>query len=294
MSKKLQGSLVLLLTAMIWGASFVSQSKGLDHMRPFSFNGLRSIIGGLSLLPVIAVMRRGKDSSDMRISLIGGACCGVVLFIASSLQQVAIQYTTAGKAGFITALYIIIVPILQLLLGQRPPKQIWLCAAAALAGFWLLSVKEGFTVHPGDLLMLACAVFFAVHIIVIDRFNARGTDPLVMSCVQFFTAGILSLPPALISEHPTAVAIALSWLPLLYSGVAACGVGYTLQIIGQRSTPPAAATLIMSLESGFAVLSGWLILGEQLSPRELSGCALVFAAVVGAQIELPSRKGADA
>ena len=290
MSDKLKGSLLLLLTAVVWGASFVSQSVGLDHMEPFSFNGLRSIIGGLSLLPVIAIIRRKSDGSDLKVSLTGGLCCGIVLFSASTIQQHAIQYTTAGKAGFITALYIIIVPILQIMLRQRPRKQIWVCAFAALAGFWLLSVKEGFDVGHGDLMMLGCAVVFAVHIIVIDRFIKRGTDPILMACVQFFVVGILSAPFAFITEHPTLNDAMISWLPLLYSGVAACGVGYTLQMVGQKTTPPAAATLIMSLESVFAVLFGWLLLGEQLTAREFGGCVLVFAAVLGAQIELPERK----
>ena len=293
MSDKLKGSLLLLLTAIVWGASFVSQSVGLDHMEPFSFNGLRSVIGGLSLLPVIAVIRRKSDNRDLKTSLLGGLCCGVVLFSASSIQQHAIQYTTAGKAGFITALYIIIVPILQLMLGQRPRKQVWICAFAALAGFWFLSVKEGFTVGRGDLMMLGCAVVFAVHIILIDRFIKRGTDPIVMACVQFFVVGILSAPFAFISEHPTVHDAVISWLPLLYSGVAACGIGYTLQMVGQKTTPPAAATLIMSLESVFAVLFGWLLLHEHLSAREFCGCVLVFAAVIGAQIEFPERKAKD-
>ncbi len=291
MSPKLKGSLLLLLTAVVWGASFVSQSKGLDHMQPFSFNGLRSVIGGISLLPVIAFLRHGKtDAPPLKNSVFAGVCCGTVLFIASSIQQHAIQYTTAGKAGFITALYIIIVPILQLLLRQRPPGQIWICAATAIAGFWFLSVKEGFTVGRGDLLMLCCAVFFAMHIIVIDRFNGKNTDPIVMSCTQFFTVGLLSAPFAFLTEQPSLSAAAQSWLPLLYSGAAACGVAYTLQIVGQKTTPPAAATLIMSLESVFAVLFGWILLGEQLSLRELIGCGLVFAAVIGAQIEIPGRK----
>lgn len=294
MSDKLKGSLLLLITAVVWGASFVSQSVGLDHMQPFSFNGLRSVIGGISLLPVIVFLRRReKHPLPLAKSVRSGLCCGTLLFIAGSIQQHAIQYTTAGKAGFITALYIIIVPILQLVTGQRPRRQVWICAFAAIAGFWFLSVKEGFDIGRGDLMMLCCAFFFAVHIIVIDRLNGDDTDPVVMACTQFFAVGLLSLPGALIFEHPTVSGVALSVVPLLYSGVAACSIGYTLQMVGQKTTPPAAATLIMSLESVFAVLFGWLLLHEQLSGREILGCALVFAAVIGAQIELPGGKNED-
>ena len=291
MRKKLWGNLMLLLTALIWGTAFVAQSAGMEYVDPFTYNGVRSLIGGLVLLPTLFLFERGdrerygceeKKNVD-RISLVGGLCCGVVMAVASSLQQYGISMTTAGKAGFITALYIVIVPILGVFIGKKIPKRIWLCVAIAVGGFYLLCVKDGASVSGGDLLVLLSAVFFSVHILVIDHFNGLGASGVRMSCIQFWTAGVLTMIPAFLFEEVAFSALWAAKYTVLYTGVLSCGVAYTLQILGQRHTDPTTATLIMSLESVFAALSGWLILDESLKGRELVGCVLVFAAVLLAQ-----------
>ena len=293
MSKKLRGNLMLLATAIIWGSAFVAQSDGLNYVGPFTYNACRTLLGGIVLIPVIALLRavdpekrQKADKPSFKNTVTGGICCGVLLFIASSLQQVGIGMTTVGKAGFITALYIVIVPIIAVILYRRTTLKVWICAAAAIAGFYLLCINEGFSVSAGDLLVLLCAVFFAVHITVIDRFNAKNTDGTLMSCIQFFTAGTIMLICMFIFEKPDIDAILSAWLPILYGGAMSCGVAYTLQILGQRYTDPAVATLLMSLESVFAALAGWLLLNETLSLKELAGCALVFAAVIAAQLDI--------
>lgn len=286
------GNIILLITALIWGSAFVAQSLGMDYVEPFTYNAVRSFIGGIVLIPVIVVFRaikkkRGEQSGDIRVSLIGGVFCGLALFGASSLQQVGISMTTAGKAGFITALYIIIVPIIGFFMKKKTPKKIWLCAAVAIVGFYLLCIKSGFSLGKGDFFVLMCAFVFSVHIMVIDHFNSKNADGVLMSCVQFFVTGILSLPAMFIFETPTAENIFAARYAILYAGVLSSGVAYTLQIIGQRYTNSTVATLIMSLESVFAALSGWLILHERFSLKEFIGCVMVLAAVIFAQI--PSR-----
>ncbi len=288
MFKRFRGCLMLLLTALIWGTAFVAQSEGMRYVRPFTYNCIRTLLGGFVLIPVIFLLRRLRRDAppppvSRRQTLLGGICCGVLLCIASALQQAGIAKTTAGKAGFITALYVVLVPLIGLFTRKKPPKTIWLCVAAAIAGFWLLCIKEGFFLGTGDLLVLCCTLFFALHIITVDRFCAHNVDPTVMSCIQFFTAGILLGIGMLLFETPRLPDILAAKGTILYAGVMSCGVAYTLQILGQRETPPAPATLIMSLESVFAALSGWLILHEQLTLREGIGCALVFAAVIAAQ-----------
>ena len=291
--KDLKGSLMLFLTALIWGTAFVAQSEGMDHVGPFTYNAMRTLLGGLVLIPVTALFSRlEKDEQSLKApiktTVIGGIVCGTVLFAASSFQQLGIVYTTAGKAGFVTALYIIIVPIIGLFLGKRPRLLIWLCAAAAVAGFYLLCIRSDFTVSKGDLLVLAGAAFFAVHIMVIDSFNARGVNGVLMSCIQFFTAGALMAFCMFFFETPVLSEIYSARFTIVYAGVMSCGVAYTLQILGQRRTEPAVATMLMSLESVFAALAGWVILHEALSYRELCGCGLVFAAVLAVQL-LPEK-----
>ncbi len=302
MSKKVQGSLMLLLTALIWGTAFVAQSAGMDYLGPLTYNGVRSLIGGIVLLPVILLFdrlgnREGRPSEAQkkeirRNSLVGGICCGLILALASSVQQYGISMTTAGKAGFITALYIVIVPILGVFIGKRIPKIIWLCVAAAIGGFYLLCVKEGFSVSKGDLTVLVSAFFFSIHIMCIDHFNSKPMDGVRMSCVQFWVAGLVTMLPAFILESPAWADIWAGRYTLLYTGVLSSGVAYTLQVLGQKHTEPATATLILSLESVFAVLSGWLFLHEQLAAREIAGCILVFAAVLLAQLPISGKKGA--
>lgn len=296
MSKTLKGGLLLTLTALIWGTAFVSQRMGMEHLGPFTFNGVRTLLGGVVLLPVIFVIQKKRKSMEVerpavqnRLYLMGGVLCGIILFAASSLQQVGIQYTTAGKAGFLTALYIVIVPILSIFLKKYPDLKIWISVAVAAVGTYLLSVKEGFAIEPGDVYVILGAVVFSLHILVIGYFSPR-TDAVKMSCVQFFVAGAIAMVAAFILETPNLADILASWGPILYAGVMSSGVAYTLQIIGQRDTPPAVASLIMSLESVFAALAGWVVLGELLSAQEIVGCLLVFSAVILAQIPSSRRK----
>ena len=301
MSRKMKGNLMLLLTALIWGTAFVAQSTGMDHVGPFTYNGVRNLIAGFVLFPVIAALDHMKQNGNVsypaeetvsysdkryvydRINLSSRRCgivCGIFLFIASSFQQYGISMTTAGKAGFVTALYIVIVPLLGIFLKKRIPPVIWFSVVLAVTGFWLLCIKEGFVIGRGDLLVLCCAFFFSLHILVIDHFNEGAVDGVRMSQTQFFTVAALSLLPVLLTEMPgfglfLSSVWAARW-PILYTAVMSSGVAYTLHIIAQRYTEPATATLIMSLESVFAALSGWLILHERLSPKELAGCAPEF------------------
>ena len=283
---------MLFLTAFIWGTAFVAQSVGMDYLGPFTFNGIRSLIGGAALLPCIWIIQKmnGKpDGTESKKDLItGGIACGILLFAASSLQQIGIQYTTAGKAGFITAFYIVIVPVLGILLHKKIGWKIWLAVVLAIVGLYFLCMTESFSIDKGDILVFLCALVFAVHILVIDHF-APKVNGVKMSCMQFFICGILSIPFMFTIETPTFTAVTGAWMPLLYAGVLSCGVAYTLQILGQKNANPAVASLILSLESCFSVLAGWVVLGEKLSVRESVGCAFMFAAIILAQ--LPEKKG---
>ncbi len=282
---------LLFLTAFIWGTAFVAQSVGMDHLGPFGFNGIRSLIGGAALLPCIWILgrtdREHRKKEDWKTLTAGGISCGLALFAASSLQQIGIQYTTAGKAGFITAFYIVLVPVAGIFLGKKTGWKVWTAVAMALAGLYFLCITESFRIGKGDVFVFAGAVIFAVHILVIDYFAPR-TDGVKMSCIQFFVAGILSLFPMAATETTTLEGVWLSMGPLLYAGVLSCGVAYTLQIIGQKNMNPTIASLILSLESCISVLAGWVILGERLSIREGAGCALMFGAIILAQ--LPGKK----
>lgn len=294
--REFKGALLLCIAAFIWGTAFVAQRVGMEYIGPFTFNGVRTLVGGIVLLPVIFII--GKKRKKMGISpsetnnkkyISGGIICGLFLFGASSLQQVGMQYTTAGKAGFLTALYIVIVPIIGIFLKRRAGMKIWISVAIAVLGTYFLSVKEGFSIGIGDTYVILCAFVFSFHIIFVDKYSSL-TDAVKLSCTQFFTAGTISMVVAFIVETPELNGILMSWLPILYAGIMSSGVAYTLQIIGQRDTPPAVASLIMSLESVFSVLAGLVILGETLSGQEVFGCVLVFAAVILAQIPSFKRK----
>lgn len=291
MLKNMKGNLILLLTAMIWGTAFVFQSEGMNHVGPFTFNASRTLLAAVVLIPVAAGFKffekrsGNKKPVDIKNTLIGGVLCGLVLGVASSLQQIGIVSTTAGKAGFITALYVIIVPLIGLILGTKQPKKIWFCVLLAITGFYLLCIKDDFSLSAGDAFVLACAVCFALHITVIDRFLSKGADALLMACVQFWAAGLMMIIPMFVFETPTLEGVYNARLSILFTGIMSSAIAYTLQIIGQRYTTPTLATLIMSLESVFAALAGFLILGENLSLKELSGCALVFVAVILAQVD---------
>ena len=294
--KKLRGNILLTITAMIWGSAFVAQSIGSDSLGAFTFNAARSLIAAVFLIPCIFVIKKiEKDPAKKKIKIdkpliVSGVCCGIALCVASAFQQIGISKTTVGKAGFITAMYIIIVPLLSRFFGKKIQPIIWLAVAISAVGLYLLCMNEGFSVSEGDFFILLCALCFAIHILVIDYFSDK-TDGVIMSCIQFFTVGVLSLVIALIFEQPRLADIVPAILPILYTGVFSSGVAYTLQIVAQKDVNPTAASLLMSLESVFAVLSGWLFLHEGLSLKEFFGCVLVFAAIIIAQI--PDMKSAS-
>lgn len=278
---------MLLLTAFIWGIAFVAQSVGMDYVGPFTFNACRFMLGGFVLIPCIYLLNRmsgqKKDPAKRKRSIRGGIFCGLCLFSASTFQQIGIMTTTVGKAGFITALYIVIVPLLGIFMGKKIGAVVWFSVAVATVGMYLLCITEGFRIGTGDICVMVCAVLFSLHILVIDHFSpqAEGT---VISCVQFFTAGVLSFVFMFFRETPTVSSILGAAAPILYAGCLSCGVAYTLQVIAQAETDPVLASLICSLESVFSLLAGWVILGQKLSARELIGCVLVFAAILMVQL----------
>lgn len=312
--KKLQirNSLLLVLTALIWGVAFVAQSEGGDAVGSFSFNGIRSFIGGIVLIPVIMLLDRIKpsdrkphDADSRRTLLIGGICCGTVLFLASSAQQIGINMgTAAGKAGFLTACYILLVPLFGLFFKKKCGWNIWIGIVIAVAGLYLLCMNGEVEFQKSDLMVLLCAVLFAGHILIVDHFSPL-VDGVRMSCIQFLVCGLLSVVPMFVLDMKHSVpgikewAIPFgnfsTWIPILYAGVLSCGVAYTLQIIGQNGLNPTFASMLMSLESVFSVIAGWLILGEKMGARQLAGCGLIFAAIILAQLPVrkKSQKGID-
>ena len=303
MSKKLKSDIMLLITAIIWGSAFVAQKAG-TVLEPFTYNGIRMLIGGLVLIPVIFLFKKiNKEDPDSvpkteletqaekKTLMIGGLSCGVVLCIASSLQQFGMFFDTdAGKTGFITSLYIVIVPILGLFLHKKVKPVIWFCVALGAVGFYLLCMagKGGsFTLTTGDMFVLLCAFAFSCHILVVDYF-APKCDGIKLSCIQFLTAGIIGIVCMLIFESPVIADILDCWLPILYCGVFSSGIAYTLQVLGQEHAEPSVASLILSLESVFAVLFGVLLIGESLTLYEGIGCVVIFIAVIISQ--LPSKE----
>lgn len=296
---QLRNSLFLLLTATIWGTSFVAQSVGMDYVGPFTFNMLRCLIGGIVLIPCIfllnkiapqekKVLTEQECKKEKKTLLIGGVCCGILLSLAMNFQQVGIQYTTVGRAGFITACYIIIVPLIGMtFFGKKCRSTIWLAVVLALVGLYLLCITEEFDIGQGEFLVLICSFLFSLHILVIDYFSPL-VDGVKMSCIQFLVAGVICGIPAVFTEKIVLSNILSAWGPVLYAGVMSCGVAYTLQIVGQKNMNPTVASLILSLESCIAVLAGWVVLGESLTIKEFIGCVLMFAAIVLAQ--LPEKK----
>ena len=304
MSKKLSANLMLLIAALIWGSTFVAQTTASDKVEPFTFLFSRSFLGFLILVPVVLISNRIKNKKLLpeqkkisplpnKITLLAGVLCGVVLTIASFCQQKGISLmseNSSGKAGFITALYIVFTPIFAILLKRRIPKIVALCVPIATLGFYLLCIKSGFVLELGDLITLICAFFFTFHILIIDYFMEKGADPIQTSCVQFLVVFILAFILSLIFETPNLSVIWEAKLEIMYAGFLSSGVAYTLQIMAQKNTDSTSATLIMSLESVFAVLAGWIVLKENLSIKELIGCALVFIAVILAQVPLTKLK----
>lgn len=296
MNKKLRGITALMLCTIIWGFAFIAQSVGMDKIGPFTFQAIRSALAVAFLIPFSFVL--DADKCAFRESLAkwadprlwrSGMICGVALFAASSLQQVGLVDTDAGKAGFLTAMYIVLVPVFGLFRKQKLTKNTIVSVAIAVAGLYLLSCVGASGIRTGDLLLMGCALGFALQITLVDTLSP-GLDGFRMNCIQCLTVSILSLPVMLLTESPCLGDISACWLPLGFAGVLSMGVAYSLQIVGQKHVEPTAAAVIMSLESTFAALGGWWLLGERMTENEYLGCALVFAAVVLSQ--LPEKKKA--
>ncbi len=309
-------SLLLILAATIWGTAFVAQSVGMDYVGPYTFTAIRNFIGCIVLLPFIfwmdkksktpcentegentdilaekaANVKNGKRKRIDKKLIIGGICTGTALCIASNLQQYGIMYTSVGKSGFITALYIVLVPVFGLVIGHRQSGRMWIAIAIAVVGMYFLCMTTGsFALQTGDIILLLCAASFAVQILLIDHFSAL-VNPVKLAWCQFLVCGILSSIPMFILEHPTLSGIMGGWTSILYAGALSTGVAYTIQVVAQRGMNPAIASLIMSLESVISVIAGWLLLNQHLSSRELVGCLLMFAAII--IVQLPEKSEA--
>ena len=293
---ELTSAVLLFLAAFIWGVAFVAQSVGMDYVGPFTFNGCRFLLGGVVLTPFAVIREKKYQKSKIYLSMTeeqqrkhgkttlwGGLCCGIAICIASSFQQAGMLYTSVGKAGFITALYIVLVPVMGVFMKKKVPSIVWVGVVLAAVGFYFLCITETFSINYGDVLLFLCAVCFTFHILIIDHFAPKA-DGVALSCIQFWFSGIVCMSIAIFRENPEIFAILAAAVPILYAGIMSCGVAYTLQIIGQKNMKPAIASLILSLESVISVLAGWVILKEVLTGRQLLGCVLVFSAVILAQI----------
>ncbi|MDD6102442.1 MAG: DMT family transporter [Clostridiales bacterium] len=307
-SKQIRNSLLLVITAFIWGVAFVAQSTGGDRLGAFTFNGLRCLIGAIFLVPAIiffdtlGVSKKPVTRQDKKNLYTGGFCCGVLLFIATTLQQLGITSgTEAGKAGFLSSCYILLVPVFGFFFKRKCGLNAWVSVGIAVAGLYFLCVQDSFALKAGDILLLMSAVGYALQIMAVDRFSPL-CDGVRLSCLQFLTAGLIGMIPMLVVDVFYTMGgfrnwLALfmnagAWIALLYAGVLSCGIAYTLQIIAQNGLNPTIASLIMSLESVFSVLAGSILLNEILSGRELFGCFLIFIAIVFAQIPFAGmRKG---
>lgn len=292
----MKGSLALLLATVIWGSAFVAQSVGMDYIGPFTFQATRCFAAVLALLPLIYFLDRGKDDGKTFLSRWkdktlwkAGILCGIPLFLAVNLQQIGLVDTDAGKSGFLTAMYIVIVPILGLFLRKKPSKMVPISVVLAVAGLYCLSVVESSSISISDLSLLGCAFMFAVQILIVDHY-APHIDAFRLNLIQALVSSLLSAVFMFIWEEPTLKSIGDCWLPICYTGVLSMGLSYSLQIVGQKNLEPTVASLIMSMESVFAVLTGWIILGDVLTTWETVGCILVFIAVILPQ--LPERKKA--
>ena len=302
-NKRRLGNILLLITAVIWGTAFVSQRAGMDKIEPMTFAASRMILSlvFVSILSIFYAKRDRKKLENMTVeekkahkksTLIGGILCGLCLGSASILQQMGMVYTEAGKAGFITALYILIVPVINaFIFKKKNGKRVWLAVFLGLIGLYLLCVTDGFTLTKGDLLVMGCALIFTGHILSADHFAPMG-NPVQMSAIQFVVASIMALAGALIFETPSFEGILSAALPIIYCGIMSGGVGYTLQIIAQRYTEPTVASLLMSLEAVFAVLAGAILLGERMSAKELIGCAIMFTAIILVQLPVKTKQKA--
>lgn len=286
---QLKSNILLLLAAIIWGFAFVAQKIGAKYVGPFTFNGVRFALGSISLIPLILYFntksKKITEIEKMFVSAMpGGVIAGCILFIGSSLQQIGLSYTSAGKAAFITGLYMVIVPLLGILLKHRIHISTWLGVALAVVGLYFLSITEGFIISKGDLIELVGAVFWAAHILTIDHF-VKKVDVLKLSFIQFATCSILSMSTALIFENITMTGLSGAFIPILYGGIGSVGIAYTLQAIGQKNAKPSHAAIILSLESLFAAIGGLLILHEYLGGRAYMGCALMLAGMLLSQMK---------
>ncbi len=286
----MKSNILLLITAMLWGFAFVAQRSGMDYVGPFTFNAVRFTLGGISLIPLLLINKRRNFKnehllplSSNKILLKGGIIAGVILFFGASFQQSGIVYTTAGKAGFITGLYIILVPILGIMFKQNTSAAIWLGAVIALVGLYLLSVKENLSIGLGDLLVLASAFFWGLHVLVIGRFSPK-TDPIQLAFFQFMLCAFFSLIASIVIETTTLQNIFDASVPILYAGVVSVGIAYTLQVVAQQEALPSHAAIIMSLEAVFAVIGGWIILDENIPFRGLVGCGLMLTGMIISQV----------
>ena len=295
---RIRQNVLPVLAAFIWGTAFVAQSVGADYVEPFTFNAARSVIAFLFLLILCLVRRKlqkgivESTTKSWKDLAIGGTCCGVALTVATNLQQKGLETTTSGKAGFITALYIVIVPILSIFLKKKAPRAIWLSVVLAVAGLYCLCITEDFTITSGDFYILLCALCFSVHILVIDHFTQK-VDGVELSCVQFLVVTVLSAVGMLAAETPSVEALKMCVGPILYLGIFASGVAYTLQILAQKDSNPTVVSLLLSLESVFAVLAGAVILHDRMSGKEYLGCVLMLIAVVLAQLPGKAPKTAE-
>ncbi len=301
-SKNYKNIFYLSCTALIWGTAFVFQSMGNDYMQPFTFSAARNFFGFLVLIPVVIYkIKNSKNEKSnikipFKITLIGGVCCGIALTAASLFQQYGIKYTTVGKTGFITALYIIITPILGIFLKKKCSWTIWIGVSVAIIGMYFLCVTEQFSISIGDLLVFICAILFSVHILTIDHFSPK-TDGVVLSCVQFFICFAISFILALIFDKPTVQQLIDGIIPILYAGIMSSGVAYTFQILGQKNFNPTAAAMILSFESVISAVSGhlaysfgWLTQDQTLTAMQIVGCVIVFCAVIFVQIPFDKLK----
>ena len=293
MKEKLRGSARLLLATFIWGTTFIAQSVGMDHIGPFTFQAIRCFLAVIGLIPVIALFDK-KEGKSFRAGWRdpqlwkAGLFCGIPLFLACNLQQVGIVYTSAGKAAFLTAMYIVLVPVLGLLLGRKITFMVPISVGIAVVGLYFLSFVGVEKINIGDILLLGSALMFAVQIQMVDKF-ASAVDPLRLNCLQALVCALGSAIITVFAEDVTVPGVLACWFPLCYAGFLSMGLAYSMQILGQKLLEPTAASLIMSLESVFAVLAGWLVLNETLAPQEALGCVLMFIAVILSQIPVPKR-----
>ena len=291
-NKNLTGTLILLLTAFIWGSAFVAQSDGMNYVGPLTFLSTRFLLGGVVLIPVIVVQRFFRKTGSVSLadfgrevkgSLLGGVFCGILLGIASALQQYGLIFTTVSKAGFITTLYVIFVPIFSIFAKKRLGLGLWVAVALATVGLYLLCINENLALSFGDTLVFICGIFYALQIMAVDKY-VKKSEPVLLSSIQFLTVGLVSLLPALIIEKPDLVSLKDAMIPIAYAGILSSGVAYTLQVFAQKYADPTVAAITMSFESVFAVLSAAVLLNERLSAKECIGCIVMFCAIILAQI----------